>query len=148
MAQWVPTSWGWIPENAIRAGYEEDGRPLYVARARIEGVMTPGKAGPHLPGACIPYYDKEHIFEKYEILVLPAGSSGFYQYEPVHASRRVPENALKTDDNDHGFSVYVGRFYHRGSLIPGKIVPDLCAYGPYRGEEVSSDAYEYLVKIK
>lgn len=56
MADWVSTSGCLIPDNAIRAGYEEDGNPLYIARAKMEGTMTPGKCGHHLlGGAHIPY---------------------------------------------------------------------------------------------
>lgn len=57
MAHWVSTYGCNIPDNAIRAGCEEDGNTLYIARAEIDGTMTPGKCGPHLlPGAHIPFH--------------------------------------------------------------------------------------------
>jgi hypothetical protein len=31
MAVWIPTRGSYIPEGAIRAGYEADGRPLFNA---------------------------------------------------------------------------------------------------------------------
>ena len=55
MASWVKTTGSNIPEGALRAGYEEDGKPLFIARASMKGVLTPGKCGYHLEGARIPY---------------------------------------------------------------------------------------------
>jgi len=144
MAHWANTNGGNIPENAVRAGYEADGRPLYIARARIDGIMTPGKAGSHLSGACIPYGGQERVVEHYEILVMPSGSHGFYKWLPDCTDGFVPPNSVETDPG-----VFVGRFEHCGSLVPGKIHRDhRCAYIPYGGQEVSSTCYESFVRIK
>ena len=48
MASWVKTTGSNIPEGALRAGYEDNGTPLFIARAKVEGVFTPGKCGEHL----------------------------------------------------------------------------------------------------
>jgi hypothetical protein len=45
MTAWFRTTDASIPEMAIQAGYEADGRPLYIAPASMHGVMTPGKCG-------------------------------------------------------------------------------------------------------
>jgi len=143
MAHWAKTEGCNIPENAVRAGYEEDGRPLYIARACIDGIMTPGKAGCHLAGAFIPYGGKVHIVQHYEIFVMPSGSQGFYKWLP-DLKGYVPLNAVETAPG-----VFVGRFQHCGSLVPGKIDwNNGCAYIPYGGQEVSSPCYESFVCIK
>ena len=84
-----------IPEGAIRAGYEENGKPLFIARANMEGVLTPGKCGYHLEGAYIPYDCKEQVVNNYEVLVFPNRTSGFYDW--IHASYgEVPKHAYQT----------------------------------------------------
>lgn len=61
LAVWVSTSGGKIPDNAIRTGYEKDGKLLFIARAKMRGKWTSAKCGPYLPGAYIPYNCKEII---------------------------------------------------------------------------------------
>lgn len=39
LAVWVSTSGGKIPDNAIRTGYEKDGKLLFIARAKNERQM-------------------------------------------------------------------------------------------------------------
>lgn len=145
MAMWVTTTGCHIPEHAIRAGYEADGRPLFIARTSMEGISTPGKCGFHLPGAHIPYGCKENIAHQYEVLVHPNNAQGFYDWQRA-CDGKVPENAFKTDTD-----TYVGRAYFSGSLIPCKIAtsyPHMCAYMGYDGKEHNSRDYEVLCKIK
>ena len=51
MAPWVKTTGSKIPEGAIRDGYENNGTPLFIARAKVEGILTSGKCGVHPQGA-------------------------------------------------------------------------------------------------
>ncbi|XP_062566669.1 natterin-3-like [Saccostrea cucullata] len=143
MASWVSTSGSSIPPEAVRAGYEADGRPLFIARAIMSGTMTPGKCGYHLDGARIPYASSEHIVNCYEVLVFPSISNGFLDWQKC-SNGYVPDNAFKTDDG-----IYVGRAYHEGSLVPGKIhVSHKTAYVSYGGDEHAIKDYEVLTEVK
>ena len=53
MASWVKTTGSMIPEGALRDGYENNGNPLFIGRAEVEGILTSGKCGVHLQGARI-----------------------------------------------------------------------------------------------
>ena len=146
MAVWVKTKGSNIPEGAIRAGYEKDGKPLFIARASLGfGVLTPGKCGYHLEGARIPYGCYEQVVDQYEVLVLPNSTPGFYDW--IHASKgEVPKHAYQTDKD-----IYVGRAVYSGSLIPCKIhtsPPHRCAYMGYGGKEHNTKEYEVLCQIK
>ncbi|KAB5596171.1 hypothetical protein CTheo_443 [Ceratobasidium theobromae] len=66
--EWVPCSNGGLPYgktpvegNPPSRGYEGD-HPLYHAYAVIEGVKVPGKTGPHLGAANIPFGGREMVF--------------------------------------------------------------------------------------
>ncbi|XP_052811303.1 natterin-4-like [Mya arenaria] len=144
MAVWKSCSGGSIPPSAVRAGYEEDGRPLFVARAKMEdGTMTPGKAGCHLPGAHIPWGGKEIIVQNYQILVQPVNAIGHYEWKPCSGGH-VPQNALSTDKG-----MYVARCHQEGGLVPCKVHVDHgCAYIPYGGGERSSSDYEVFYRVK
>ncbi|XP_061185693.1 uncharacterized protein LOC133193779 [Saccostrea echinata] len=134
MAVWVATTGSDIPEGAIRGGYEADGRPLFIARAKIGDTMTPGKCGFHLPGAHIPYDMNEKIINKYDVLVYPLKNSGFLDWQTA-SQGNVPPNAYMTDRE-----TYVGRAVYQGSLVPGKIATGhrhRCAYISYGGKEIS-----------
>ena len=146
MASWVKTTRNNIPDFAIRAGYDDNGKPLFIARAKVDGVLTPGKCGTHLTGgAYIPYCGKERIIKEYEVLVLPNSALGFYDW--ILASNGiVPGKAIKTDKD-----IYVGRVLYSGSLIPCKIAtfsPHMCAYMGYGEKEHNTKEYEVLCQIK
>nr|XP_034314043.1 natterin-4 [Crassostrea gigas] len=143
MAVWVSTSGSQIPENAIRAGYEENGNPLFIARAKKEGTWTSGKCSPNYEGAYIPYDGKEFIVKDYDVLVYPINAVGFLDWK--HASGgNVPDNAFKTDKD-----LYVGRANHAGCLIPGKISTRYkVAYMGYGLKEHTTKEYEVLCQIK
>ncbi|WAR21077.1 hypothetical protein MAR_015051 [Mya arenaria] len=144
MAVWQSTSGGNIPANAVRAGFEENGQPLFIARAVMEdGQMTPGKTGANLPGAHIPWGGKEVIVENYEILVQPPDSVGHYEWRKCSGGQ-VPDGALATESE-----LYVGRCAHEGGLVPCKVyTPHGCAYIPYGGEERNCPDYEVFCRVK
>ncbi|XP_072393497.1 uncharacterized protein [Diabrotica undecimpunctata] len=67
--QWIATSRGNIPPNALTAGQSEDGEPLYIGRVVHDGALTVGKVQ-QSHGVCyIPYGGQELSFPDYEILV-------------------------------------------------------------------------------
>ncbi|XP_066255951.1 uncharacterized protein [Euwallacea similis] len=66
--QWLATSGGNIPPNAVPAGQSEDGETLYVGRAVHDGALTTGKVQPSHGVLYIPYAGQELSFADYEIL--------------------------------------------------------------------------------
>jgi len=61
-----------IPANAVQTGNEADGKPLYSARADINGTKQVGKAGRHFnptAGCSIGYGGKENTIQPFEVLV-------------------------------------------------------------------------------
>lgn len=68
--EWVHASHGQLPpgRTPVDAGHESDGKPLYHAVALVDGVAVPGKVGPHLKRALVPYGGGEHSREYYQIL--------------------------------------------------------------------------------
>ncbi len=66
---WAPASDGNIPEGAIKAGNEENGTPLYIARAYLNGGLHPGKVRPAFKAAHIPWGGREIKVSDYEVLV-------------------------------------------------------------------------------
>ena len=146
MAVWVKTTGSNIPEGAIRAGYEKDGKPLFIAQANMANrLLTPGKCGYHLPGAHISFGSKEQVVKQYEVLVHHNGTPGFYDW--IHASNgEVPTHAYQTDRN-----MYVGRAVYSGSLIPCKIITSprfRRAYMGYGGMSHDTKENEVLCQIK
>lgn len=71
--QWVPSASGHVPENAVRAGQEASGEPLYVGRADISGSLSVGKVHPSHQCLYVPYGGAEHRINSYEVLVEPLG---------------------------------------------------------------------------
>lgn len=69
-ANWVPTSGGNIPAQALPAGETEDGEPLYVGRVAHEGAVTPGKIQPSHQVCYIPFGGQEMGFPDYEVLTV------------------------------------------------------------------------------
>ncbi|KAG2143471.1 uncharacterized protein EDB93DRAFT_1252074 [Suillus bovinus] len=58
-----------IPPNAVPFGEDRNGQTLFIARAHLEGGLHLGKVGYNTSGALISYVGKEHLIEKYEVLV-------------------------------------------------------------------------------
>jgi len=70
--RWVPTS-GRLDVESLRyrpveGGHENNGAPLYIAKASYKGVEHPGKASTSLNGAYIPYGSEEKCIKEYCVL--------------------------------------------------------------------------------
>jgi hypothetical protein len=100
---WRPASGGHIPEDAVLCGHDKKGGPLYLARAHLGPGLHPGKIGPGMPEALIPFGGTEWSAREYEVLVagpveepaqLPAGAPLlFWDFENVFSERGVSISA-------------------------------------------------------
>lgn len=64
--EWVSSSGGNFPPNAVQAGYDED-NIIYVARAHHRGDNLPGKLIPELGTCYVPWGGGEHAYQQYEV---------------------------------------------------------------------------------
>ncbi|MGX7673946.1 DM9 repeat-containing protein [Plantactinospora sp. DSM 117369] len=72
---WGIASGGAVPADALPAGREGDGEPLYVARAAVApGTLHIGKVRPAFGAANIGYGNDEHAVLSYEVLLHPSSS--------------------------------------------------------------------------
>lgn len=129
-----------MPDFAIEAGYDCDGTPIYVGRAKHHEEMLPAKIVPSKGCAYVSWGGKEHSKNYYEVLVGPG--YGWYACE----NGTVPSTAVATGETAHGEPLYIGRGRHGNSLCVGKIHPShRCLYIPFGGEETSLYNYEVLI---
>jgi len=135
---WVPATNGQVPPGAVQGG--QDGEALYVARARHQGALIPGKLIPSHNVAYIPFAGGEHPHTEYEVL---CGCSP--QWIPV-SGNAIPPQAVPAGESEDGEPLFVGRVHHEGSVTTGKVQPThgVC-YIPYGGQELAFDQYEILI---
>ena len=67
--RWVRARHGRVPDFAIVAGRESDGRSLFVCRAQHRGGVHPGKVRSGFRGCNIEWGGGEHAIPVYEVLV-------------------------------------------------------------------------------
>jgi len=118
---WISVQGANIPANAVVSGYESDEPTLYVARAQIDGLWHPGKAGKQLPGNCrIPWGSSETVTSSYQVLV---ASPGTYKWVPIPDGpldlTQVPKLIVGGSEPVAG-TLYSIRGPYAGALIPGK----------------------------
>lgn len=66
---WVPSSGGYIPPNAVIAGHTVNGEPLFIGRAHFNGSLVPGKIQQTHHTLYIPFDGAEVALTDYEVLV-------------------------------------------------------------------------------
>lgn len=66
--RWVQVVSNRIPANAVQAGQEASGSPLYIARAKLGDGVHVGKASPN-QGAYIPYDGREVHVTTFEVFI-------------------------------------------------------------------------------
>jgi Protein of unknown function (DUF3421) len=64
----VPAINGFVPQDAIRAGTDADGTPLYICSAFFNGGTFPGKLHSSFGGCNISYAGVEHTISSYFVL--------------------------------------------------------------------------------
>jgi hypothetical protein len=115
MTTWVYASGGTVPEEAFKAGRDENGI-IYICRARHEGDLIPGKVSPAVGIASVSYNGKEHTVEEYEVLC------GFaFYWMPTTGDDTLPGRALSSGQTASGEVLYVGRVLHNGYDVVGKV---------------------------
>lgn len=137
--EWVAASQGELPANAVEGGFDGS-EPIYVARAKHEDDLLPGKLlCTH--GVCyVPWGGGEHSYADYEVL---CGGSG--QWVSVD-NGVLPHNAVPGGMTAEGETLFVGRAPHEGTLTVGKVHPSHeCCYISHGGNEIAYSAYEVLV---
>jgi len=65
--EWKAATGGNVPKFALVGGTDQ-GRPLYVIRAEMNGEPCAGKVFPHYGKGYIPYGGQEHEIYNYEVL--------------------------------------------------------------------------------
>ncbi|XP_033336870.1 natterin-4 [Megalopta genalis] len=69
-----------------------------------------------------------------------------YRWIPRTKSDGVPDKAVVGGRDCDGTTIYVGRAYHEGDMLPAKVIPEKnVAYVCYNGEEHAKYDYEVLL---
>ncbi|KAL4716567.1 hypothetical protein ACJJTC_010231 [Scirpophaga incertulas] len=129
-----------LPDGALIGGYESE--PLYVIRAPHRGSLTPGKFVPSAGLGYVSWGGDANEKTSFEVLC------GFDCIWVKSTDDIIPVGAVEAGySEDHiREKLYVGRAFHEGHLIPGKVQPShkVC-YIAYDEREVAAKSYEILV---
>lgn len=129
-----------VPFRAVVAGRDLDGSTLYVGRAHHDGELLPAKVS--ATRAYVSSSGREHTKFDYEVLC-----EGQHSWVQSGHGAPVPANAVRGGHANGGEPLYVGRGYHMGLQLPGKVhCSHGCLYIPFGGEEHRVDSYEVLVE--
>ncbi|KAL6072266.1 Carbohydrate-binding module family 12 protein [Balamuthia mandrillaris] len=145
---WVSASGGSVPSNALVAGYESDGKPIYIGRAQHQGGVHPGKVAPHLGGCNIGYGGQEHAKRDYEVYCVDAKQAATVHWQKKKEGK-VPPHALPAGREADGQPLWVARTKHQGGLHIGKAgahLRDGMSLG-FGGREINKTVYEVLVHV-
>nr|CAD7265734.1 unnamed protein product [Timema shepardi] len=137
-ATWVDAAGGEVPPNSVPGGF--DNEQVYVARARHEGALLPGKLVPSHGVCYVPWGGAEHGKPEYQVLV------GCEPAWVPSVGGQVPDGALPSGETEDGEPLFVGRAKHEGTLSVGKVqASHAVCYIPYGGQEIGYQEYEVLV---
>ncbi|CAG7719322.1 unnamed protein product [Allacma fusca] len=140
--QWIHCSNGNYPHNAIEAGHDSGAR-LLVARAYFNGALIPGKLHAGHTSCYVAWNGQEHPVPNYEVLVAQPGA---LRWVPSTGGYLLA-NAVLGGHSENGEQLLVGRAYHAGTTVPGKVHPShrVC-YIPYGGQEIPVSHYDVLMR--
>ncbi|XP_055859193.1 uncharacterized protein LOC129921409 isoform X2 [Episyrphus balteatus] len=140
---WRPCYDHIIPLNAVECGRTRSGQRVIVGRGHFEGSLTVGKVMTVHRALFIPFGGCERRLDSYEILVKETPIPG-----PTWVSStgcNVPANAVYAGHDTDSATIYVGRAFHNGDLLPAKVIPNKsCAYICHGGCEIVKDHFEVL----
>uniref|UniRef100_A0A1B0G458 Farnesoic acid O-methyl transferase domain-containing protein n=1 Tax=Glossina morsitans morsitans TaxID=37546 RepID=A0A1B0G458_GLOMM len=138
---WVPAANGEIPPTSMEGGFDGS-EQLYIARAKHEGDLIPGKLHPSHGVCYVAFGGGEHGHNEYEVLCAGGG-----QWVPVQDGN-IPPNAVPGGETAEGEPLFIGRATHDGTVTVGKVQPSHgCCYIPYGGEEVAYKDFEVYVAM-
>lgn len=133
---WVTASYGRIPKYATIGGYDNNGKALYLCRAKYEGTLQPGKI---VGENCnFSFNGAEIMTPIYQILMKQpdfkweAGNDAFTTNDAISGGYQ----------NNRQLYICQGKF--NGGIYPGKIVNHRCLVS-HAGSEVSLEFYNVLV---
>lgn len=66
---WIVSASGHVPDNAVVAGTQANGEPLYIGRTHVNGSLIPGKIQASHGCIYVPFDGVEHSQQQYEVLV-------------------------------------------------------------------------------
>ncbi|CAG2109003.1 unnamed protein product [Medioppia subpectinata] len=141
---WQQAYSGQVPSGGpVLGGNDTNGEALYVGRAVQEGDTIPGKVVPSHGVCYVAYGGAEHGHRDYQVLTNPSGSN--LVWVPA-ANGEIPLGALQGGQQSDGQKLFIGRAYHSGSMVLGKVHPGHnTLYVSYDGQEVPIHNYEVLV---
>lgn len=142
--KWVKSQAGFVPEGALVAGKEADGKQLFLARAFYNPGRSddrgdaqpdasgwhPGKVAPHLGGAHIGFGEKSVVCQDYEVLI--AKNPEWIKYEKPTQHRHFPFLRIRENETPE-----INEFFKKG-LVIGKDIdgyPLYCCKITYKGGE-------------
>ncbi|HEV3199590.1 MAG TPA: DM9 repeat-containing protein [Bryobacteraceae bacterium] len=122
---------GFVPQDAIHAGTDADGTPLYICSAIFGAGNYPGKLHSSFGGCNISVAGVEHTVSNYFVL------------RPDWLG--IPDYSFPAGVDVSGVPEHVCRAYSGGGLYPGKTRTDwkTCNFG-LSGKEETSTTYEIL----
>ena len=127
----IPEINGFVPQDAIRAGTDVDGTPLYICSAILDGNTYPGKLHSSFAGCNISVAGVEHTISSYSVL------------RPDWLG--VPKFDFPAGIDIDGAALHVCRAFLNDGEYPGKTRQnwDTCNVG-LAGLEQTSKVYEIL----
>lgn len=136
---WVPAANGEVPPQSMEGGVDGS-EQLYIARARHEGDLIPGKLHPSHGVCYVSWGGAEHGHSEYEVMCAGGGI-----WVPVQDGQ-IPPNAVPGGETADGEPLFIGRATHDGTITVGKVQPSHgCCYIPYAGEELAYKEFEIYV---
>ncbi len=92
-------------DNAIIGGFDFDGQPLHICRAKHSGAIIPGKAKPNGFGCVVTHELKERLFiKRYEFFVEPNEQKANWV-----SNKDKPKNMFIVS-KINSCEVYIGRY--------------------------------------
>uniref|UniRef100_A0A069DR30 Putative two dm9 repeat protein n=1 Tax=Panstrongylus megistus TaxID=65343 RepID=A0A069DR30_9HEMI len=138
--RWETCFGGSVPADAVHAGTDLNGAPIYVGRSFHGGDLLPAKVTPAHGCAYISYAGSEISKQDYEVLCSNHVAWKFCE------GGAVPPEAIRIGNTSDGEHLFMGRTMVEGTLTPGKVHPSHgCLYVPFDGRELSFPTYEVLV---
>ena len=129
-----------MPPNAIVAGKNGNGQPLYVCRAQYEGGLYPGTLAGGSRDCSISCEGREYSLSQYEILV-----GNGYNWVSVY-NGEIPFDALPAGNEQKGKILYICRGEVNSEWHAGKIRQTYSGCSvPYAGKELTALWYQVLV---